>query len=461
MSVSAASANKSTVIKWIMTAIIPLAIFLIPTGEVYTEAMRAFFVVTMAAILIMAFETLDTMAIAILLPMAYSIFCAPMSVVFGGWTSSTAYQCIGAMLLANVLSSVGFLNRICLFVITKCGGSFRKCIYGMFLIGSLISLFTGVMGGLLVCAFAYGLGKAFHLERGKASAVLMMMAIFSTTTIEMVIYKPVFMTLINSSLNAFSPGMMIQYLQLWLHNWPMIIFMVLMTEVYLRVYKIRVSNGNTDTYKENLTAMGKMSSKEKKGALLAIAVVVYMASSQFTGLTMDYGLMLLPWFAFLPGINIAKRDDVRNIQWDMIFFVMACMGIGSVSSHIGVASLVSGGFMETFSGYGKWTGMFIIYVLGIILNFLMTPMAMLAAFLEPVLNIAQGLGVKPLGATYIFYFACDQIILPYEYANYLLAYSFGMMSLKDFVGMTGIKMVLGTIFLFLIMCPYWMLLGIM
>ena len=461
MSAAASTVNKNLTIKWIITVIIPILVFLIPTGEIYTSAMRSFFVITAAAIVIMAFETVNTMAISLLLPMAYSIFCAPVSVVFSGWASSTAYQCLGAMLLAMVLSRIGFLNRICFTVITKCGGSFRKCLYGMFLIGSLISLFTGVMGGLLVCTFAFGLSKAFGLERGKASAVLMMMAIFSTTTIEMVIYKPVFMTLINAALGSFQEGLMIQYLDLWFHNWPMIIFMILMTEIYLKIYRIKVGNGSVDEYKKELAAMGKMSADEKKGAVLAIAVVVYMASSQFTGLTMDYGLMLLPWFAFLPGFNIGTQEDVKNIQYDMVFFVMACMGIGSVSSHVGVASLISTNFIELFVQYGKLVGMFVIYILGIALNFLMTPMAMLAAFLGPVLNIADGLGVGPLSASYIFYFACDQIILPYEYANYLLAYSFGMMSLKDFVNLTGIKMIFGTIFLFGIMCPYWSLIGIM
>ena len=59
-----------------------------------------------------------------------------------------------------------------------------------------------------------------------------------------------------------------------------------------------------------------------------------------------------------------------------------------------------------------------------------------------------------------FYFACDQIILPYEYANYLLAYSFGVMSMKHFIQLTGTKMIVGTIFLILIMFPYWKLIGI-
>ena len=80
---------------------------------------------------------------------------------------------------------------------------------------------------------------------------------------------------------------------------------------------------------------------EKKGAILTAAVVLYMVSSQWTGLPMDYGLMIIPWFAFLPGIKIGADSDVRNINYEMVFFMMACMGIGAVSSYVGVAGLVS------------------------------------------------------------------------------------------------------------------------
>ena len=42
----------------------------------------------------------------------------------------------------------------------------------------------------------------------------------------------------------------------------------------------------------------------------------------------------------------------------------------------------------------------------------------------------------------------------------LLAYSFGVMSMKHFIQLTGTKMIIGTVFLVIVMFPYWKLIGI-
>lgn len=452
--------NKSNLIKWGITFLVPFTVWCIPTGGVYTDQMRLFFVITLAAVMFMAFEFFNLMVVSLLLPMTYLIFLAPANIIFSGWMSTMAYVCVGAMLLANVLTSVGLLNRISYWCIAKCGGSYKKTCYGVLLVGLLISLMTGVMGGMLVCTFAYGICKAFEMERSKEAAIIMMVGLFGTATAEMFIYKPVFMSLINTQAQAVLPEFSIKYLDLLLHNWPFLLLFILIIEIYCRFFKITLKIDGTSYFKEKLAELGSISTAEKKGAFLTGLIVLYMISSQWTGLNMDYGLMILPWFAFFPGINIGNDKDVRNINYEMVFFIMACVGIGAVSGYVGVAGLVSTSFAESLLPYGSTVAIFVIYVLGFLLNFLMTPMAMLAAFTGPIVQIAQQLGINPLSIVYSFYFACDQIILPYEYANYLLAYSFGLMSMKHFIQLTGLKLIFGTLFLFAVMLPYWALIGI-
>lgn len=453
------SINKSQIWKWAVCIFIPLVVYLVPVNDIYTESMRAFFVVTLLAILIMAFELLSTMAVSILLPMMYVVFVAPAATVFSGWTATTPWVCLGAMFLASVLNHTGVLNRISYWCISKCG-SYRMTVYGVLIVGVIISIMTGVMGGLLVYTFAFGIIKGFGLERSNESAVLMFAAIFGTTTAEMFIYKPVFMSLINASAAQYIPGFMIEYLELVIANWPFFFMLVLLLEIYIRMYKANTGGNVKAEFTQKLEKLGPMTLAEKKATVLTVVIVLYMLTSSFTGFPMDYGLMIFPWFAFLPGMNIGTDDDVRGIQYDMIFFVMACMGIGGVAAYAGVATLVSDVFVSTIAPLGNFAAMVVIYLFGIILNFLMTPMAMLAAFLGPVVQIAQNLGINPEGLIYIFYAACDQIILPYEYANYLLAYSFGMMSLKHFLQMSLVKLGIGTIFIFTVMIGWWSIIGV-
>ena len=454
---SAVSSNKSLFLKWGITVLIPILVYFIPLTESYTAPMRSFFVITLLCILIMAFELMNTMAISILMPMLYMIFIAPAETVFSAWVSTTAWTCIGAMLLANVLASSGLLNRISYWVISKCG-SFTATVFGVLIVGVIVSFLTGVMGGMLVYTFAYGIAKGLNIIKTKASAVLMF---FSTTTVEMFIYKPVFMSLINGQIALYLPGEAIEYLELLWANWPFFIMIVLIIWIYLKMYKIKMEGNVKEEFTQKLKELGPMTAYEKKAAVLAVAVVGYMVSSSFTGLPMDYGLMFIPWLSFLPVVNLGTAKDIREINWEPIFFVAACMGIGGVGAYAGVTTLVSDFFMQTIAPMGGFVAMGAIYIFGVLLNFLMTPMAMLASFLGPVIEIGQEMGINPEGLIYIFYTSCDQIILPYEYANYLLGFSFGLMTMKEFISMSLIKLIVGTIFLFTVMLAWWNLIGVM
>lgn len=457
---SAITSNKSLLIKWGITLIVPLLIFFIPLSETYTAPMRLFFVITLLCILIMAFELMNTMAISILMPMLYLIFIAPAETVFSAWISTTAWTCIGAMLLANVLASSGLLNRISYWVISKCG-SFTATVFGVLIVGVIVSFLTGVMGSLLVYTFAYGIARGLDIVKTKESAVLMFAAIFSTTTVDMFIYKPVFMSLINGQLALYLPGEAIEYLELLIANWPFFLMIVLIIWIYLKMYKIKSDGNVKEEFTQKLKALGPMTFTEKKAAVLAIVVVLYMVSSSFTGLPMDYGLMVFPWLAYVPGVKLASNKEFQEINWETIFFVTACMGIGGVAAYAGVTTLVSSFFMNTVAPLGGFVAMGAIYIFGVLLNFLMTPMAMLASFLGPVIEIGQEMGINPEGLIYIFYTSCDQIILPYEYANYLLGFSFGLMTMKQFISMSLVKMIVGTIFLFTVMIAWWNLIGVL
>lgn len=91
----------------------------------------------------------------------------------------------------------------------------------------------------------------------------------------------------------------------------------------------------------------------------------------------------------------------------------------------------------------------------------MTPLAFLAGFAAPVAQIAVDLGISPIGPLFMLNFAADAIFLPYEYIPYLIAFSFGVFTMKDFIKLNVFKFVVSLICLAVIIIPYWMLLGIL
>lgn len=89
----------------------------------------------------------------------------------------------------------------------------------------------------------------------------------------------------------------------------------------------------------------------------------------------------------------------------------------------------------------------------------MTPLAMQAAFTVPLVQIAAQLGINPMAVYYIMMNGCDQIIMPYEYALYLISFAFGIIRLTDFMKLMGIKMVVNLIIAFAVLLPWWKLIG--
>ena len=93
MSVSAPQMSRSTLIKWAITFIVPLCIFLIPTNDVYTSSMRMFLVITVFSLFLMGFEFFDNILPAMVMPIGYVIFgVADFGTAFSGFTSSVVYM---------------------------------------------------------------------------------------------------------------------------------------------------------------------------------------------------------------------------------------------------------------------------------------------------------------------------------------------------------------------------------
>ena len=105
--------NRKNVIIWSITIILPLIVLFLPTNELFTGKLKLYIAITLAGIMIMAFESLNQLALAVLLPVSYVVFqLAPANVVFSSWLSYIPWMMVGGLLLAEVLNGIGLLNRV-------------------------------------------------------------------------------------------------------------------------------------------------------------------------------------------------------------------------------------------------------------------------------------------------------------------------------------------------------------
>lgn len=452
-----AKIDKGNLVKWLITFAVPLAIWLIPTNEIFTADLRLFLVITIFVILMVAFEFFNLFIPAFLLPLLYILSgLSTFEVAFSGFATSTAVIVFGSLLFANLLDSSGLLKRVAYWCILRTGGSYMGVLYGIIFAGFALTLMTSGNGIYIVATLCYGICRAFKLGVSKESALIMLCGAFASTTVRACVYTPGLMAIAVGGMQAIDPSINITWAGYLFHNWPYFIMILMLPIILCKIFKPRADISHSKEYfQERYNELGAVSIKEKKATVLTILLLAFLFTQGIHHIDMAIGFCLVPMMFYLPGINIGTDEDIRNINYSMGFFIVACLGIGSVATSLGFGELITQTLSPVMQQVGSQFTLIAIWLFGVVANFLLTPIAILAAFSAPVTQLAVDLGINPTGAIYVLINTLDQIVLPYEYVNYLIFFAFGVMSMKDFFKIMSVKLIIGAIFLAVIMVPWW------
>ena len=210
---------------------------------------------------------------------------------------------------------------------------------------------------------------------------------------------------------------------------------------------------------EQYASLGKASTAEKKAAAICILLLVMLLTTNLHHIQAMWVFAIVPLLAYLPGIKVCDDRDMNNTNFGMVFFTAACMSIGTVGTALGIGQIVSEIAVPILTGNSISFVFFFIYILFVLLNFVMTPIAIAAAFSMPFAQICISLGINPEAFFLFETVTIDQIFLPYEYVMYLVVFSFGAMQLKDFVQLMTMKFIVATFYIFLLLIPFWRLIG--
>ena len=444
--------------KWIANFAIPLMIALVPCGETFTMQMKIFFVTTIFAILCYALETMDSTGVSILLPVAWVFFgVATPAVIFSPWNQYIAWVTLGGLFLANVLQRIGLLSRFTYWVVSKTGVNYRGILIGIAIASMLITQATGEHT-MLMATIAYGICLAFDFGKSKASAGIMLTTAVSVITAGTFRFASV-LTALGIAKAAGHDAAMLGFFESWWINAPMILFWVLSVALCIFLFKPEKEIEGRAYFEQKLSEMGPITKDEIRGTIVLTLFVGYVITQKIHGLSLEWGMAIIPWLLIFPGIGCANKQDIQKINFGMVFFMLACMGIGSVATSLGLGKLVqdlAGPMLAGQSVYVLFAGMWILLFLG---NLCMTPLAMLAAFTVPFLTLAEGFGVNPLAVLHFMVSSYDQILFPYEYVKYLMFFAFGVISMKDFIKFGAAKTILHIIIAFGVLIPWWMFTG--
>lgn len=421
-----------------------------------------FLIITLAVILCIAFELLDLLIPSILLPSLYVLFqVAPANLAFGSWTTTLPWSILGAYLLVNVLDETGFLKRVSYWCILRTGGSYLGLLYGILTAGLIVSLLASGMGTMVIAILCVGICKAFDLKLSKETGIIFIVGAVSTVTPVLFFYNPVGMSLLLSGAHSVIPDLTITWLSFFSANFWYIFFLYGFVFIIYKVFKPKLIFDGKEYFKNEYEQLGKINLIEKKAVLIITILLIFLLTGNIHKIDLNWGFILIPFLAFLPGIEIGSKESITSLPYPMVIFAVACVGIGNVAASLGLGNMISQWLLPILSQMNTVGVLLLVCLLGVVLNLLLTPLAILGAFTGPITQIALDLGLNPLGVLYALQSSVDQVFFPYEYVAYLIFFSFGYIRMKDFIALMGFKTLLHFVFLFIILIPWWTVIGIL
>ena len=457
--------SNAAKIKWAATILISICIYLIPVNDIFTFEMRAFLVATVFSLSLAAFELVPNMLVGLLLPVLYVILgAAPVNTALGIWSGSfMIFMVIGGMIFANILDESGLLQRIVLWAGTKCKGSFAKILYALLIAGLCVMLMTFTNGWMVTLVLCYGVVKALHLENTKEGILIMIVGQIVSTAALNFVYNPVVPALWGNGVKMAVPDFEMAGWATMVYNLPLTIIQFIVVFIFIKLYKpVKTINGGQEYFETEYGKLGKLTVKEKKTVVLVVLLFAYILLQPIHKLDANYGFILIPMLAFLPGMDIATRKkSLDNVNLGFIVFIASCMGIGTVGGAVGIGPAISTYVTPLLAGCPKPVFLFLCIIFGIVMNVLMTPSAMQGMFPGPLAALGTGLGIAyPALPFMAMFFANDMVFFPYENAYLLVMFGFGVMSMKEFMKYNIIKMGITLVLFWVLVLPWWYLLGL-
>lgn len=459
---SVAKSDPKRMVFWAVTFIVPLLVLLIPTNDTFTQQQKFFAAITLWTILMFAFELVDNYIPCIIMPFLFIISgVAPWDLAFAGWHQSIPWQVLGIFLLVNALLRNGLLTRIAYFCLLKTSCTYKGVLWGMYFFGLVFNLFLPGGSCVAMATFAFGICSSLGLKQSKTAAGITLAGAMGYLMPGLFIYVPSNFGLLVSVASSVDSSISMNFVQYLMHNAIFIPFGFIMILIISKMFKPDIPIDSKEFFKQKREELGPMSREEKVSAVGIFIIFLYIITANIHKQDMSYVFVLVPAILAFPCFGVVKKEDIDGINFKFVFFLVTCMSIGFVAASTGISDTIVGAILPVMKHMGAYGVVAMTWLVAVIVNFCLTPLAAMASFGVPLTNIALSLNIEPYAILYAFNNGLDQVLFPYEYAIYLIYFSFGMLTMKDFMKFFSTKMLISILYIMILVVPYWKLIGLL
>ncbi len=453
--------------KWTLSLALPLAVFLFtPELDIASAKTPLFFAVTLWAVIAWAAEILPSAIVAAILTFLYALFVTRPAVAFSSWSTFLPWMCFSALIIAQVLNRTGLGKRIALRCMLMLGSSFAKTMVGLMVSGVVLTLLvpSGLARAVIFVAISQGLIQALNVDiRSRMSSALIMGGYFAAIAPGLFCITGTEMNLLALQVVTNTSGKAMPYMDFIIQMAPFSVvymaFSILLIFVVRGKERLQDEDQLENILRARLREMGPVTADEIKIFIVLLVGFMAFVTEQWHKLPGAFIFALIGMTCFLPGMNLADEQDLRKTNIAFLIFLAACMSIGAVAQDLNIPKWIAAHMSSLFEGRSAVTAIGFSYVLGVVVNFLMTPMAAVGALGSPLSQLAADLGMDPYTLVYSLLYGLDQYLFPYEVGYLLYTFMSGAVSLRHIMGALAIRMAACALLIPLVLVPYWKLIG--
>lgn len=457
------------IIKWLVVFGVPIVFWQVPMG--LSPEMQKFFAITIWGVLAWATVIIPVEATGIALPALYLFSgITTAAVAFSPWANTVIWSTATCVLIGVAADKSGVAKRMAYSILLKVGCSLKKLVWGFSIAGLIMAFIItdSFARAVIFITIAVGLCKALNIPFKSPEATALGLAAFFGMS------GPSIMTLTGGTglqilsvyrdvVVGLDPAYQMNYAVWLLHNFiPSIAWTLL--GVFCILKGIKFDNSRYLGAREELLArqeeLGKINTRE---VCVLVALVLLVIDYIFAG---NFGLdpLLMPALAiplfFIPKFGILTIDDFQASNFKILFMMTGALSIGSVGASIGVVALLSATIAPLIGG-SPIAMTFGTFVVCVIANFFLTPLAIVFSLGEALAQMAVSFGFNPLPVMYALNIGADTYIFPYEFAILLLCFSFGIMEYKTTIKVLGLRFVGAFAMMAFVCIPVWYVFGLL
>lgn len=138
-----------------------------------------------------------------------------------------------------------------------------------------------------------------------------------------------------------------------------------------------------------------MTGEQKRALLLMCLMLALLATDKLHHLNAGTVLVCVTVASFLPGVKLMDEKRIASVNFAPLFFIMGCMCIGSAGGFLKATGRLAGLVLPLFSEAGATSAAVYAYLVGVGMNFLLTPLAATSTLTAPITELGMQMCLDP------------------------------------------------------------------